>query len=331
MNEFELIAMLTKNSPKKAQGLSLGIGDDCAVIEGDGFDWLVTTDALFEKVHFDLDHTTATLLGRKALSVNLSDVAAMGGTPLFYTVSLGVPPNFPVTHLQELYLGMEDVGKEAGVNLIGGDTCASASGLVISITVIGKMQKGKAILRSTAKKDDAIYVTGTFGEAALGLELLKKGMTDEKYYQYVKRHNDPKARLGMGSFFAGTGMATSMIDVSDGLLADLGHIADSSSAGFELDAHAIPFSKGFADVAAELGLDPMALALTGGEDYELILTIDSKRTGDFEKLMENVKFRSVYPVTKIGIIVGDATKRLVLNKNKVPLRFERAGYDHFSR
>lgn len=329
MREFELIELLTKSAPKKIQGLYLGVGDDCAVIEGETHDLLVTTDALFEGVHFNFDNTTAKLLGRKALSVNLSDIAAMGGTPLYYTVTLGVPKNFPVTHLEELYQGMEEVGKEAGAVLIGGDTCSSFSGLALSITVIGKADHGKALLRSKAGKDDAIYVTGTFGDAALGLELLKKGMTDEGHYHFVMRHNDPKARLGMGKFLADTGMVTSMIDVSDGLLADLGHIAESSKVGFEINFSDVPLSKELAVVAHSLGLDPAELALTGGEDYELIFTVDSKKVRDFDALMASAKFRSIYPVTRIGTMKGDASVRVALNGKGEPVAFRRTGYDHF--
>ena len=330
MNEFEIIGLLTKNAPGSAGSLRVGVGDDCAVIEGDGWDWLVTTDALFEGVHFNFDYTTTRLLGRKSLSVNLSDIAAMGGQPLFYTVSLGVPTGFPVTFLRELYDGMEDIGKEAGATLIGGDTCMSKSGLVISVTVLGKTVKGKAILRSTAKEGDAVYVTGKFGGAALGLECLKKGMTGAKYAPFLKSYNDPKARLGFGSWLAETGVVTSMVDVSDGLIADLSHIADASNTGFEITAHLVPKPEGFSDAAGELGLDPVRLALTGGEDYELAFTVDAKKTGDFQNLLTGSKFRAVYPVTQIGVIKKDASHRVILDESGKSLEFLKTGYDHFS-
>ncbi len=321
MNEFELIDLLTKDAPREASGLREGVGDDCAVIEGKDQDWLVTTDALFEDVHFSLDHTTARFLGRKSLSVNLSDIAAMGGEPLYYTVGLGVPKDFPVAHLEELYGGLKEVGKESGTLLIGGDTCASRSGLVLSVTVVGRAEKGRAISRRGAKDGDAVYVTGTFGDSALGLECLRRGKTGGKYAPFVLRHNDPKAKIGMGSWLANTKMVSSMIDVSDGLLADLSHIADSSRAGFEIAADSVPVSKGLAEVARELGLSAGELALTGGEDYELIFTVKGDRIQDFS---------AVFPVMRIGTIVGNAGRRVVLDEKGGLVKLSKGGFDHFA-
>ncbi len=317
ITEQKLINLLTEGVPRAKGNLKVGIGDDCAVIESDGFDWLVTTDSLFEGVHFDFEYTDDRLLGRKSLSVNLSDIAAMGGGPLFYTVSLGVPRDFPTERLEKLYQGMKEVSDNAGTILAGGDTCASKSGLVISITVMGRIEKEKALLRSGAKPGDAIYVTGTLGDSALGLACFKKGVKGGRYAFFMNRYNDPSARLAEGMWLSSLGLVSSMIDISDGLLADLGHIADMSKAGFEIDGSSVPLSKGFSEVAGELGLDPLELALTGGEDYELVFTVAEKHIGQFEKE------KSGHIVTRIGTITKNPGDR-----GKFP--FARTGFDHFA-
>lgn len=324
MTEQELINLLTQGLPRKANGLKVGIGDDCAVIEGESCDWLVTTDALFEGVHFNFEYTDDLLLGRKSLSVNLSDIAAMGGQPLFYFVSLGVPSDFSTDRLESLYKGMKEIADSAKVVLAGGDTCASKSGLVISITVLGRIEKGKALLRSGAKPGDSIYVTGTLGDSALGLRCFKNGVRGGRFAPFMARYNDPSARLDAGSRLSSSGFVSSMIDVSDGLLADLGHIAEMSKAGFEIEAAKVPLTVGFADISKEAGVDPLEIALTGGEDYELIFTVAHDRVKEFEKQ------KTVHKVTCIGTIQKNPKDRIVLGADGEKLEFSRKGYDHFS-
>ena len=329
MTEQELINLLTKGIPREACGLRVGIGDDCAVIAGDGFDWLVTTDALFEGVHFDLTYTTDILLGRKSLTVNLSDIAAMGGQPLYYTVSIGVPPDFSAGRLEDLYRGMQEAADKAQVLLIGGDTCASKSGLVFSITAIGRVEKGKAILRRRAKAGDGVYVTGTLGDAALGLWCFKRGVRDGRVTAFLRRYNDPTARIEAGSWLAKTDMITAMIDVSDGLLADLGHIADASNVGFEIQAENVPMNNELINLATMLVLDPMELAMTGGEDYELVFTVAKNQIQSFEQMLRENIHKFGHLVTRIGTITENPKKRLALNSKGQVISFRRLGYDHF--
>jgi len=324
MTEQELISLLTQGLPRHVDGLKVGIGDDCAVIEGESCDWLVTTDALLEGIHFNFDYTTDLLLGRKSLSVNLSDIAAMGGSPLFYFVSLGVPAGFSEGRLASLYKGMREIADQAKVVLAGGDTCASKSGLVLSITVMGRTKKGAALLRSGAKAGDTIYVTGTFGDAALGLACLKKGLRGEQTAPFENRYNDPAARIAAGQWLAETGIVTSMIDCSDGLLADLGHICEMSKAGFEIEAAKVPLTAEFEGISKKAGVDPLEIALTGGEDYELIFTVDGGRVTEFEKQ------KTVHKVTRIGTIQKNPEDRIVLGTDGRRLEFSRGGYDHFS-
>lgn len=318
MTEQELINLLTSDVPRKTSGLSVGIGDDCAVIEGEKYDLLVTTDSLFEGVHFNFEYTDDRLLGRKSLNVNLSDIAAMGGRSLFYTVSLGAAKDFPAARLEKLYKGMKEVADEADVVLAGGDTCASKSGLVISITVLGRAEKGKALLRSGARAGDAIYVSGTLGDSALGLACLKNGVKGELFEPFMRRYNDPSARLDVGAWLSSSGLVSSMIDISDGLLADLGHIAEMSNVGFKIDGSSVPLANGFREAAGEIGADPLELALTGGEDYELVFTVAGRDVEKFERQ------KSGHFVTRIGSMTKNP-------RDRGGFSYARTGFDHFAK
>jgi thiamine-monophosphate kinase len=253
----------------------------------------------------------------------------MGGEALFYLVSIGVPPRFQVERIEALYKGMQEVAEKSHVLLIGGDTCSSQSGLVMSITAIGRIAKGKACLRSGASPGDAVYVTGTLGESALGLECLRRKCTDKRFNHYLDRHRNPTARLDAGSWLSSTSMVTSMIDVSDGLLADLGHIAESSNVGFEIHAESLSLTKEFRDRATELHLDPLELALTGGEDYELAFTIAKDEISNFELLLREKVEAWGHVATCIGWVTDRPHDRLVFDSQGHPISFKRTGYDHF--
>lgn len=327
MTEFELIELLTRGLDRSAQDLSVGVGDDCAVIEGPaGRQWLVTTDLLIEGVHFDLDHTDLATLGRKALSVNLSDIAAMAGVPRFWLSSIAIPASVGPDGAGLLYKGMRSAADEHGALLTGGDTSASERGLLISITVIGECAAGRAILRSGAKTGDAIYVTGEFGGSALGLLLQKNGIKDGDASRFVRRHNDPAARVKEARLLAAGGAITSMIDISDGLMADLSHIADASGVGFEINAWRVPADPSFPALAAQVRADPMELILSGGEDYELAFTVPESRALEFER--ETVPGTGL-PVTRIGTILRDRTARLAKLADGSEVIVKRAGFDHF--
>lgn len=329
VTEFELIALLTKDAPRAAPDLPCGVGDDCAVVAGpEGRDWLVTTDALIEGVHFRREWTDLAALGRKSLSVNISDIAAMGGVPRFYLVAIGLPPAEAEGAAIAISKGMREVAGRHGMALVGGDTVASPSGLAISITAIGEVPKGKALLRSGAHPGDAIYVTGTLGGAALGLACLRSGRREGDAERFVQRHLDPEPRVAEGRWVAATGIATAMIDLSDGLVADLGHIADASGVGFQIEEARVPRDPPFEAAARALGADPAVLALTGGEDYELCFTIDARRAGEFERRL--AQRQGGAPITRIGTVEKDLTRRDVLDAEGKPLRLKRRGFDHFA-
>ena len=221
-------------------GVPLGIGDDAAaVIPTSGYQTLVTADMLVEGIHFDLAFTAPFELGRKSLAVNLSDIAAMGGTPRFALLSLAIPPEFSLPFLDPFIAGFSNQAHRNGVVLIGGDTCSSRSGFVISVTLMGEQRPNRIVRRAGAGAGDQIYVTGTVGDSALGLELLRRG---EQSGGAITRHLDPLPRNEAGMALAEKGLASAMIDVSDGLLADLSHILKQSGCGATLFLDRLPLS-----------------------------------------------------------------------------------------
>ncbi|MBT3181948.1 MAG: thiamine-phosphate kinase [Deltaproteobacteria bacterium] len=326
--EFELISLLTRGEKGLAKDLIKGVGDDCAVIaKDDRNDLLISTDSLIEDVHFKRGWGNFETLGRKALTVNLSDIAAMGGCPLFYLVDIGIPPGMDIGDLSSFYEGMRQVAGRAGVSLVGGDTTASKDLLYLSITVIGEVPRGRALMRSGARPGDAIYVTGRLGGASLGLHCLMNGMEDDIHQPFIERQLEPDHRIAMGITFMETGFISSMIDISDGLVADMGHIADESGVGFTIESTSIPLFPNLTQVSSNLGVDPLRCALGGGEEYELLFTVDSKGEGGFLRSTESIS--SNVPITKIGVVEGDGAMRKVLGGNGESLIIDSSGFDHF--
>ncbi len=321
MTEFELINCLTKDVCKKTQELKQGIGDDCAVFAGADHDWLITSDMLVENVHFDLAYTDFYLLGRKSLSVNLSDIAAMGGEPVFFTVNIAAPKQVSFEQIKELYKGLLDNAKESKVLLIGGDTSKSETGLIISITMLGKSFLPGPILRKGAKPGDLIYVTGELGSAALGLKCYQAGKACPNVKPFLERFANPKPRMEIGKSLGVNNLATAMIDVSDGLLADLGHIAESSEVGYYLQIEKLPLLESFQQVADELKLNQTDLALSGGEDYELVFTVSPNN----KHSLENHKIEA----THIGEITADSKSQIIVDKHGKKIDVKAKGYDHF--
>lgn len=257
-----------------AAGARLGIGDDAALWRpGPDADQVVTADLLLEGVHFDLAYSPLAGLGRKALSVNLSDIAAMGAVARFAVLSLGLPGDpdrfWP---LVEAFL---DAADAHAVTLVGGDTCASRAGLLIAVTLIGEIPAGRAVTRAGARPGDGVWVTGTPGESAAGLELLQgraAAIPPEARERLVRRHLDPTPRVAEGVRLRDAG-ASAMIDVSDGLAGDLGHVLAASGVGALLEADALPLAPALRAYCAAIGTDAAARVLAGGEDYELVFAV----------------------------------------------------------
>lgn len=327
MNEFELIAKLTKNVPSVAPGLVQGVGDDCAIIAGpDGKDWLITQDALLENVHFRREWTDMATLGNKALAVNLSDIAAMGGTPRFYLVSIGLPGDMRAKCAEQIYAGMRECAATFGVELIGGDTVRSTGGLTLSLTAIGETRKDAAILRRTARAGDVIYVTGTLGAAALGLACLNNGECEGDADRFINRHKGPTPRVEAAQALSKAGVATAMIDLSDGLVGDLGHVADASGVGYRIELLGIPVENGFRALARRIGVNPEELMLAGGEDYELLFTVRPAHADAFD---QNVAPDLGLPASRIGVIVAEKHRREIVDADGKFFVPEIRGFDHF--
>lgn len=297
LGEFGLIDHLTKNFKIKHKSTVKGIGDDAAVISPDPEKEIVlTTDLLLEGVHFDLSYVPLKHLGYKAVIVNLSDVYAMNAEPTQITVSIAVSNRFPVEALEELYTGIQAAAKIYNVDVVGGDTTSSTTGLLISITALGTANKGDVAYRSGAKENDLLIVTGDLGAAYMGLQVLERekevfkvnpnAQADLEPYTYlVERQLKPEARKDIPNLLKELGVKpTAMIDISDGLSSEIIHICKNSKVGCNLYEDKIPLDPQVISTCEEFNLDSTTIALSGGEDYELLFTI---KTEDFPKIKEN--------------------------------------------
>lgn len=308
LGEFGLINHLTKNNETRNAGTLLGVGDDAAVIDQFGRQTVITTDMLIEGIHFDLMYTPLKHLGYKAVAVNLSDIYAMLATPTHITVSLGISSRFSVEALDELYEGIYAACNKFNVDLIGGDTCSSQKGLIISITAIGEVAPDKYVTRSGAKKGDLICVSGDLGAAYIGLQLLEREKKiflespsvqpdlQNKTYT-VGRILKPEPRADIVSWLQEKEIVpTSMIDVSDGLSSEILHLCKNSNTGCVLYEEKIPFHDETRETALEFNIDPTTCALSGGEDYELLFTI---RQQDYEKITMSEQISVIGYITEV--------------------------------
>jgi thiamine-monophosphate kinase len=320
LGEFGLIKRLRCTMPT-SRDVGLGIGDDAAWVRAKANSFFVTADLLLEDVHFDLNWTTLADLGYKTLAVNLSDIAAMGGIPAYLTLSLGIPRYFTSEELDRFYRGVKSLALKHNVAVVGGDTSV-ADKLLISACLIGHAPY-RPIRRSGAKLRNDIYVTGTLGDSALGLQLLKRSMLRKKGTGYLlARHHKPTPRLAVGALLARKGLATAMIDVSDGLLQDLGHICRASLIGARIWEEALPLSGAYRKLAGNEGT---RYALTGGEDYELLFCARQSDRQLIERLQHQVKV----PLTRIGACVPANQGISCLDRSGQPISVPAIGYDHF--
>lgn len=307
LGEFGLIDRLTKDIELTNASSKKGVGDDAAVLEYNDTEVLVTTDLLLENVHFDLTYVPLKHLGYKAAIVNISDICAMNGTPRQLTVSLGISKRFTVEHIEQLYSGIKVACKLYGVDVVGGDTCASHQGLVISITCIGDAPKDKIVYRNGAHDTDLICVSGNLGAAYMGLQLLERekvasaGRADfepdfaGKEY-LVERQLKPEARKDIIEELAANGIKpTAMMDISDGLSSELLHICKQSNVGCRIYEDRIPIDYQTAVMAEELNMNLVTAALNGGEDYELLFTVPLT---DHEKVSKLKDVKTIGYITR---------------------------------
>ena len=324
LGEFRLIDLLAKMLPvSQNQKLIVGIGDDAAAWQGDTSTQLATTDSLFQGVHFSLDTITWQELGWKSLAVNLSDVAAMGGVPSYALVSLALPENTEVKDVTDLYRGMIELAQRFEVEIIGGDTCRAPL-VSITITVLGTTKNhGKQTLtRSTAKSGEKIAVTGYPGSAAAGLDMLSKNLQlsleATSYLRNAFIH--PLPRITEGHLLIEQNVKT-CIDISDGLVTDLRHLCCASNVDAHIEIDRLPvhhlLKATFREKATEM-------ALSGGEDYELLFTAS-------DKVIEKVISTVSCPITIIGeITAGISGKVILVDKKGKPFNLHKAGWDHFT-
>ena len=296
LGEFGLIEHLTRDIKLQNESSKTGVGDDAAVISYAGKEILVTTDLLLEGIHFNLVYTPLKHLGYKAVVVNLSDIYAMNGQPKQITVSIGISSRFSLEDIEALYQGIKLACNRYGVDLIGGDTSSSLTGLTISITAIGEAVKEDIVYRKGARANDLICVSGNLGGAYLGLQIMEREKklfeTDsemqpqlESYSYLIERQLKPEAKGDVLKNLKENNIRpTSMIDISDGLSSDLLHILKASGCGCRIYSDKIPISKEAEKAANEFNMEPVTAALNGGEDYELLFTVNLKDHETISKL-----------------------------------------------
>ncbi len=317
LGEFKLIEHLTNDTVIHHEETVKGIGDDCAVL-GKGDDkTLITTDLLVEGVHFDLSYMPLKHLGYKAVMVNLSDIYAMNGIAKQITVSLAVSNRFPLEALEELYAGIHLACSSYNIDLVGGDTTSSTKGLLISITAIGEVKKDAVVYRNGAKSNDLLVVTGDLGAAYLGLQVLEREKQVfqvnpnaehelENYTYLVERQLKPEARKDIVKLLADLEVKPSaMIDISDGLSSEILHLCKQSNTGCQVYEDKIPLDQEVISTCEEFKMDSTTIALSGGEDYELLFTVKQE---DFPKIKANPNFSIIGHMTEDAGIVQLVTR-----------------------
>ena len=332
LGEFGLIRHLTKDLKTVQPSTVKAVGDDAAVIDTGGNRVLVTTDLLLEGIHFNLEYVPLRYLGYKAAVVNISDICAMNATPTQLTVALGISKRFSVEDIEQLYAGLRAACEKYNVDLVGGDTCASMTGLTISITCIGQAKEEDIVYRNGAKENDLICVTGNLGSAYLGLQLLERERValngndnvqpDFKGKEYLlQRQLYPQARKDIIDLLREKGIhPTAMMDISDGLSSELMHICSQSGVGCAIYEDKIPIDYEAAVVAEQMDLNIVTCALNGGEDYELLFTCS---LNDYDKLL------ALDDVYFVGHITKKEQGMLLIGRNGEQLHLKAQGWQAF--
>jgi thiamine-monophosphate kinase len=327
-SENRIIQLLQNRYPAHSALLKKGIGDDAAVMrfrQGNEY-WSITTDMLLEEVDFRREWTSPRLLGCKSIAVNLSDLAAMGARPRFFTVSLAIPSDISERWILEFYEGLTSPEGAKGAQLIGGDLSHSKRGITISITAMGESLNRKVLYRSGGKAGDFLYVTGTLGKSGAGLRLLQDGQIRPRsnaQRDALQSHRAPEPRCEAGLWLAQCGLVRCMMDLSDGLSMDLPRLCAAGGIGAEIRIENLPV---FTE-SQHWGCNPVELALHGGEDFELLFAVPASRNRLFEKT-----YPPEFPkATQIGRMIDTAGKIWIAGPGKSRRRLPERGYDHFRR
>ncbi len=306
----------------------MAIGDDCAVFQpAPGQQSLISTDMLVEGVHFRKDTISARDLGWKALAVSISDIAAMGGTPRAAFLALGLPAWADSTLVHELKTGLMDCARAYGARLVGGDTVSTPGSLLLCTTLLGEVPGGMALLRSGARPGDLVYLGGVVGDSAAGLFLLSAQDPvpgTENFAPLLRAHQRPQPQVELGRLLASAGLASAAIDLSDGLLSDLGQICQESGVGARIDLEALPLSRQAMDLAGRVGRDPLDWAVSGGEDYVLLFTVPPASEKRMLSLCRREMGLRPSRVGEIRSEPGLSARRGAAWRRVVP-----AGFDHF--
>jgi len=328
MGEFGFIRSFARNFDPLLSADMQGIGDDCAVFSASqSEDYVLSTDLLVQDTHFLLSKIGFWQLGQKSLAVNLSDLAAMGALPVASFLSIGVPQSVSSENLHEFMQGYQDLSTRYKMPLLGGDTTSSPDKLIINVCVLGKVAKGKAKLRSAGKADDIVCVSGFLGDSACGLQVLLKGVpqaADEK--ALVHAHHNITPQIDVGAFLGAHSGVHAMIDISDGIASDLTHILASSHTGAQIELSKIPLSAELQRVCASQGWSAHDLAVSGGEDYQLLFTIDPAK---LEQIQAAYRQKFGHNFFTIGTLTENPHKIVWTKENKV-YHWQPKGFDHFN-
>lgn len=328
IGEFGFIRRVSQGCLVRPDGVVKGIGDDAAAFRAaENQITLLTTDLLVERVHFIRDRISGFDLGYKSLAVNLSDIAAMGGTAREAFVSIAIPEGVPLDYLDQLYGGMKSLAQAFSVNILGGDTTGSRRDLVINVAVTGEVPEKEILFRHTARAGDIIFATGPLGGSRAGLHLIlhEAGLESPGFQDLVDAHLRPRPHLLEGRFLGGAGGVHAAIDISDGLSSDLGHIAEASGLGVVISAARIPLSSHLPGFCERFGFDPVDFALSGGEDYVLVCTVDPSRARSLAEQYRVLFGRPLYP---IGRMTGSRRLELETRDGKI-IAFTPSGWNHF--
>lgn len=336
LGEFGLIQRLYRRFGRMGPSVVRGIGEDAAVLNPNRKkSLLLTTDLVAEGIHFDFATAMFEDVGYKAAVANLSDIAAMGGTPQHMLVSVAIPPVRTPFDIARLYRGIMAACRPYKVDLIGGDTSASRQGLFLSVTLTGFVDSRWMLTRDGAQPGDLVYVTGTLGDALAGYTLLSKragpqrgliGLPPSAFRRYlIRRYLRPAARIREGQLLVQHRLATAGIDVSDGLSGDLSHLCERSEVGVELDPNALPLSAACRAYATASHTDPVRLALAGGEDYELLFTVSPKNLAKLNQLAQRENLR----ISQIGVIRPKGFGLTLREKDGKIKKFRVSSFEHF--
>lgn len=327
LGEFSFIERIKPGCLNRKSGIVSGIGDDCAVFQaGKGRAILLTTDMLIEDIHFRRHEIPPRLLGRKSLAASISDIAAMGGTPGEALISIGIPRNLEIDYLDHLYDGLKAIAAEYEINILGGDTVLSPDRLVVNIALTGEEDIEQVLYRDGAKPGDIIFLSGKVGSAAAGLDLLKSGREFEYRIALLESHFNPVPHVWSGRVIASSGLASSMIDISDGLAGDLGHICRDSGVGAAIELDNIPVSKELASYCSLHRLSIENFILYGGEDYVLLGTVPEDSSPALEDALKSQECEYYM----IGRITEEKSIKLLYGDGRFR-ELERSGYDHFHK